>query len=706
MNLLLHIQENSIHMAVEKTAAGTLHLLHLSPEPFQPASVPENEEARDAYNMVEIHRSGESSRDVHGNKHCGSGPGGDTAMPIYLAHRDTRTPDGRKLEFVQAAGTLKITSTYQFFDGLPVLRCQTEVENTGADSIPLEYVASFTLTGLTKDSTRPWDEISRVHLPFNSWMEEMQWQSFSLPELGVSRMSSSGFSMQRIAVNNTGSHGAKEKMPIGIFENSQNRTVYAWQIETHGSWAWEIADRPGGQLYLQLSGPTERENFWFKNLRPGEKFTSIPVAVVIQQGQAVEAFQTLNEYRRRIRHFRAVDRELPVVFNDFMNCLMADPTTERELPLIDRAAKLGAEYYVIDAGWYADGPWWDTVGEWQPVAERRFPHGLKEVLDHIVARGMKPGLWLELERMGKNCPLAKVWPEECFFRRHGRRVMENHSYQLDFRHPVVRRHADDVVARLVAQLDVHYIKMDYNIEIGPGTEIDADSFGDGLLQHQRAYLDWLDAILAKYPELLIENCSSGGLRNTYSMLSRLSLCSTTDNQNYLQNARISINCASSYCMEQAGVWVYPLAAADEEEVAMNMVSALSWRPYLSGQIQALSQEKLDLIRQGVELYQKDLRQVLPQAVPDWPLGLVDGHSAWGVFALRTPGRIIVSVWRFEGGADQLEIPLVHLPGTVTEVKRLYPLTLPVEYRWQPNEQLLCVSQPEKSARMFELRYTV
>ena len=48
--------------------------------------------------------------------------------------------------------------------------------------------------------------------------------------------------------------------------------------------------------------------------------------------------------------------------------------------------------------WYADGFWWDAVGEWKP-SQKRFPNGIKEVIDYIRSKGMIPGLWLELEVM-------------------------------------------------------------------------------------------------------------------------------------------------------------------------------------------------------------------------------------------------------------------------------------------------------------------
>lgn len=698
--MLINIEENGLHMAVEKAPdTGTLRLLHLAKEAFTANLVPSDDAGRKDFPLVEVQRGDAEQPDRFGGKHRGSNPGGKYGAPVYVSHADIRNTYGRRLEFVQTAGDLRIISIYQFYDGIPVVRSETRLENAGNEIIPVEYLSSLVITGLGKNNQGEWDQNNRIHLPFNSWTTELQWQSFTLAELGLTRQRSHGRSMRRIAQSNTGSFGAKELLPMGCLENISDGSFCAWQIETHGSWHWELAEI-SEQLYLQLSGPTEQENRWYKNLRPGESFSSVPVAVAMA-GSFDEVFQALNAYRRRIRRPNADNRELPVIFNDYMNCLNADPTTEKLLPLIDKAASLGAEYYVIDAGWYADGPWWDSVGEWKESAQR-FPNGLAEVIEHIRAKGMKPGLWLEIERMGRNCPLVRQWPDECFFCRHGRRVIFQQSLQLDFRHPTVRQHADAVIDRLVGEMGIRFIKMDYNFEIGAGTEINADSFGDGLLQHQRAYLDWLDAVLARYPDLVIENCSSGGLRNTYSMLSRLSICSTTDNTNYPVNAKISINSATAYCMEQAGVWSYPLATASDEEVIMNMVSCLSWRPYLSGQIWALSDEKLELIREGVRLYKNHLRDIIPHARPFWPLGLVAPDDAWGVFGLKCNDKIILSVWHFDGGPEELEIPLPDK--NIQHPQCIYPASL--SYHGYVRQGIFTVSLPQKSARVFELTSVV
>jgi alpha-galactosidase len=274
------------------------------------------------------------------------------------------------------------------------------------------------------------------------------------------------FSMKRVRLSSTGSWPSGEHLPMGGYE-SGNRTM-TWQVETAGSWNWEISDI-GGLLYLQISGPSFQENGYLKLLKRGERFVSVPCAVSVVKGGFEESIRELTKYRRAIRRKNSDNNSPSVIFNDYMNCLMGDPSTEKEYPLIDAAAVAGCKYYCIDCGWYSDGEWWDGVGEWLPSA-RRFPGGIKEPIDYIRKKGMIPGLWLELEVMGIECPLAKQVPSSWFFQRNGRPVIDHSRYQLDFRNSEVIRFADDVIGRLVNDYGVGYIKMDYNINAGVGTD--------------------------------------------------------------------------------------------------------------------------------------------------------------------------------------------------------------------------------------------
>jgi alpha-galactosidase len=697
---LLTIKENGLVLVLDCNAAGTVLLEHFGTGPLNEAALPDNDEFRGALALAHVHVTGQNNFGHHGSKHTGSNPGG--GAPHYVSHSNVINGKGRKLEIVQESDRLRITSHIQFFNGLPVVRCWTEVLNIREKPVGLEYVASFAVCGITKDrSAGHWNDNVVVHIPHHSWKAEFQWRQYSLADLGLTDMSEAAQSLKQVSFSNTGPCGAKNYLPMGILEFPDEQRHIFWQIETHGSWQWEVCD-VGRQLYLQVSGPTERETQWWKNLQPGETFISVPALAGTLTGTPQEAFAVLNRYRRIIRRPNADNKKLPVVFNDYMNCLFGDPTTEKLIPLIDKAAAAGAEYFVIDAGWYDKGPWWNGVGAWMPALER-FPGGIEEPLAYIRKKGMVPGLWLEIERMGENCPLAEQWPKECFFRRHGERLKEHHSYQLDFRHPVVRRHADEVIRRIVEDYGCGFIKMDFNFDIGAGTEVDADSYGDGLLQHQRVYKAWLAGIFERYPELVIENCSSGGLRMTYGLMDLHSTSSTTDNQNYLMNARISINSATAVCPEQAGVWAYPLMDATEESVIMNMISAMSWRIYLSGQMQTMDGVRLDLIKEAVAFY-KTYREHIPQADPVWPLGLVRHDSDWGAFGLQWAGELLLSVWRLSGDSPVCSLPLKNLQGRDVQAECVYPRARPVSHVWKKTAGVLEIEIPESgTARMFRLK---
>src|SRR5206468_4416426 len=139
--------------------------------------------------------------------------------------------------------------------------------------------------------------------------------------------------------------------------------------------------------------------------------------------------------------------------------------------------------------------------------------------DRIRERGMVPGIWLEPEGVGVSSPVAKSLPEEAFFCRDGQRAGDGgNRHHLDLRHPAARAHLDAVVDRLVGEWGVGYLKLDYNINIGPGTESGLESPGAGLLGHHRAHLDWMAALLDRHPGLVLENCGSGGLRMDYAQL--------------------------------------------------------------------------------------------------------------------------------------------------------------------------------------------
>ena len=102
-------------------------------------------------------------------------------------------------------------------------------------------------------------------------------------------------------------------------------------------------------------------------------------------------------------------------------------------------------------------------------------------------------------------------PDSWFMMRHGQRVLNDVRNLLDFRNREVTDYLDQVIDRLVGDYGIGYLKMDYNADSLLGTD-QRDSPGQGLLEHNRAHLAWLDSILERYPNLTIENCGSGRVK--------------------------------------------------------------------------------------------------------------------------------------------------------------------------------------------------
>lgn len=635
--------------------------------------VPANMAASASSSGVEValQCSGENSPDP-GMKSAIGQPG---ARLQFAGKRDESTAGGKRLVCTHADSVLNLNveSVYEAFDGIPVVRRYSRIKNDGSSPVGIDFLSSAMLHGLA--NPKNYDGELRIHVAFNSWMAEGQWHTFRPSEMGF--VENERTSWSEAQAGSTGSWSTERFLPMAMVENTSLGLTWFWQIEHDGSWYWEISNISSrgiyaDDVYAYLGGPDDLHSAAWKNLKAGETYETVPVAVGCVPGGFSEAVEALTRYRRKAcLKPRRDNSQCSVIFNDYMNCLWGNPTEAKELPLIAAAAKAGCEYFVIDAGWYADlhEDWSQTVGAWQP-SSTRWPRGLKFVLDQIRQAGMVPGLWLEPEVAGAKSLLAQK-PDNWFFVRHGKRVLKNSRFLLDFRNPEVRAYLDQVLARIVNDYGVGYIKMDYNVDSLQGTEINADSFGQGLLEHNRAHLAWLESILNRYPELTIENCGSGGGRMDYAMLSRLQIQSMTDQEDYLKLPAILVGASAAVLPEQLAIWSYPLANADADQASFNMVTAMMCRIHQSGRLDSLSPVCAEQVAECIRIYKDILRKHIPAAVPFYPLGLSDATNFNTPLALgmRSPEQNLLGVWRIDGP------PTTTIPSTSRDPKLIYPKNL-------------------------------
>ncbi|MCX4908882.1 glycoside hydrolase family 36 protein [Streptomyces sp. NBC_00878] len=575
----------------------------------------------------------------------------------YRAHHATFGDGWHRLtvELADPASGLTVFAEYASPDAVSVLRSRVRLRNDGPAPVTVRSVSSLLLGGL------PSPDDLRVFRARNDWVAECRWYDEPLratvPDIGRELYGHDSRAAVRLA--GRGSWPTDGHLAMGAFTHEADGRGWLWQIESAASWQWE-AGEAGRRTCLTLSGPGADEHQWRQVLGPGEEFTGEWAALALGEGFD-GALAALTSYRRLVRRPHPDHEQLPVIFNDYMNTLLGDPTAEKLLPLIDAAARAGAEYFCVDAGWYDDeaGGWWDSVGAWLP-SERRFPGGgLRAVLDRIRDRGMVPGLWLEAEVVGVRSPVARELPDEAFLRHEGGvRVTEQGRHQLDLTHPAARDHLDRTVDRIVGEWGVGYLKLDYNIT----TSV------PGLLDHSRAWLAWLGSVLDRYPALVIENCASGGMRMDGASLAVTQLQSTSDQQDPLRYPPIAAAAPTAVPPEQGAVWAYPQPAFTDAEIGFTLGSALLGRIHLSGHLDKMTESQLSLVRGALTVY-KAIRGDLRTALPFWPLGLPGWSDEWLALGMRAPvtgmgavsGATYLSVWRRGGGSEQV-LPVRHLAG--------------------------------------------
>ena len=169
-------------------------------------------------------------------------------------------------------------------------------------------------------SPRRFEQELLIHFAQNTWQAEAQWRTVKPSHAGF--IDNGNFTVSPAAFDSIGTWSTQRYLPMGMVENTELGVTWFWQIEHNGTWHWELANTQDKAVYAYIGGPDELHGHAWKNLKPGETYTTVPAAVGCVRGGFEEAVDALTQYRRAacIRP-RSDTRNLPVIFNDYMNCL-------------------------------------------------------------------------------------------------------------------------------------------------------------------------------------------------------------------------------------------------------------------------------------------------------------------------------------------------------------------------------------------------
>ncbi|MHB0859630.1 MAG: alpha-galactosidase, partial [Anaerolineae bacterium] len=185
---------------------------------------------------------------------------------------------------------------------------------------------------------------------------------------------------------------------------------------------------------------------------------------------------------------------------------------------IDVAAEIGAEMYVIDAGWYGNEPnrWWNNTGDW--FTGSWLPNGLEPIVQHAHDKGMRFGLWVEIEAAGANSVLRKEHAD-WLLTRYG--VPVANSRALDLSKAEVEQWVTSQIARIIEQYKLDMYRIDHNHGMGLGGTVEREGFVENTLwRYYEAFYRVFDGLQARYPGVVFQNCAGGGARLDLGTLQR------------------------------------------------------------------------------------------------------------------------------------------------------------------------------------------
>ncbi len=223
---------------------------------------------------------------------------------------------------------------------------------------------------------------------------------------------------------------------------------------------------------------------------------------------------------RGIRHGRPFQ---PLVTYNTWFMYGTTVTEDAMVAEMDRAASLGVELFVIDAGWYfgagvtSDFDFESGLGSWQADPDR-FPSGLASLSDYAHGLGMKFGLWVEPERVALSTVDRPGLAQEPWLATHGGEYGSTSAAQICLAGREGRQWVLDRLVALLESVRPDYLKWDNNGWINCNRADHGHGPDDGNLAHVQALYGLLEELRRRYPDLMIENVSGGGARIDFGLL--------------------------------------------------------------------------------------------------------------------------------------------------------------------------------------------
>ncbi len=452
------------------------------------------------------------------------GPG-HMASPALAAHSNgqrfsasfstrniSHSKDVLKIVLHDPVAELSVTQTYQLDSSCSVLSIATELVNHGSETLQIDWLAACTL---------PLPDSFAEQLTLNGrWGLEFQTSRTAI-----------GYNQTRI--ENFAGRTSHEHFPGCVCGepgfNEQSGSVLGIHLAYSGNYRLIVERLSDGSAYVQAGCSYLPGEI---SIAPGQSMRS-PVAHACVAVGLTEMSHRFHQFART-EILPAWTRTARPVHANSWEALYFEHSTQQLCDLVDAAHIAGAERFVLDDGWF-EGRRNDTagLGDWR-VDTGIYPEGLHPLVDHVRAKGMQFGLWIEPEMVNPDSKLYREHPEWALHVEGYETPLARHQLVLNLTLPEVQSYLFQSIEALVSEYNIDYIKWDMNRDL-----LFAGNDGQAATSRQvSSVYNLLEQINRRFPELEIESCASGGARADFGILAYTGRIWTSDSIDPIDRLRI------------------------------------------------------------------------------------------------------------------------------------------------------------------------
>lgn len=434
---------------------------------------------------------------------------------------------------------IEVDLAYTIYDNYGVLVRSANIKNNGNNKLELNNIYSSSID-------LPASEYEILHL-HGSWSRELSEESMIVP------------SGRFVIESNRGSSSAAHFPFIAVCEEQCNEihgNIYSSSLIYSGNHSISVEKGEFNDVRL-LTGINSFNFNW--SLNPGDNFQT-PEAVHVYSKNGLRGMS--NNWHSFIR-----DKITPKNFNikprpTYLNTWESsyfDIDHQKVLKLADKALSIGLEMIVLDDGWFdrrIDDS--SSLGDWYADA-KRFPDGIQDLAIQIKRKGLKFGIWIEPEMISTKSELFKKHPD-WVLKAPGRiPSLGRNQLVLDYCNADVVNYIFDKLDKLLSGGNIDYIKWDMNrnmSEVGSPV-VSAKQQLEVPHRYILGLYSLLNRLTKKYPNVLFENCASGGNRLDLGMLRYMSQSWPSDMSDPIGRLNIINGCSYLFPLDVLSAYIGP-----------------------------------------------------------------------------------------------------------------------------------------------------